>query len=460
VTVDRFASARAVADAVLFEGYVLYPYRASARKNQLRWQFGVLAPPAYVAAVGGERASMRTCVVIDPGSAPVLTVRVRCLQVQQRVLEAVVDEGGEERFVPADELRVEDSLWVPWDEAVVCEVDVAAVPLLPLARAGRLVPFALEPGVDVELLLTRAGDVAGRAVRRRETVAGVVRIDTRWADGPGALLQVTVAVENATTWCDVDAPRDEAVRRSLVAVHTLLAIDDGMFMSMLDPPEYARAAVDSCTNDGAFPVLLGEPGDDDVMLSSPIILYDHPEIAPESPGDLFDATEIDEILALRVLTLTDEERAEARGTDPRAAAIVERVDDMPPELWARLHGAVRALRPTTPEPEGEPSGPLPWWDPGVDREVDPWTDHTCIAGVEVRKDTKVLLRPSRRADAHDLFLADRVATVVGVFRDVDGNEHIAVTVDDDPATEYLDWQGRYLYFHPDEVQPIDTQART
>jgi hypothetical protein len=115
VTVDRFASARAVADAVLFEGYVLYPYRASARKNQLRWQFGVLAPPAYVAVAGGERASMRTSVVIDPGSRPVLTARVRCLQVQQRVLEAVADEDGRETFVPADALRIEDSLWVPWD---------------------------------------------------------------------------------------------------------------------------------------------------------------------------------------------------------------------------------------------------------------------------------------------------------------------------------------------------------
>jgi hypothetical protein len=459
VTTERFASARAVADAVLFEGYLLYPYRASARKNQLRWQFGVLAPPAYVAGVGGERASMRTSVIIDPGSAPVLTVRVRCLQVQQRVLEAAGDEGGDEAFTPTDKLRVDDSMWVPWDEAVVREVDVAAVPLLPLARAARLVPFTLEAGVDVEVLRSTAGDVVGRAIRRRECVAGLVRIDTQWADGPGALLNVAVTVDNATTWSEVDAPRDEAIRRSLVAVHTLLAIDDGAFVSMLDPPYHAQAAVRACANDGTFPVLVGEPGADDVMLSSPIILYDHPEIAPESPGDLFDATEIDEILALRVLTLTDEERTEARGTDPRAAAIVDRVDDMPPELWTRLHGAVRSLRPATAEPERDQPEALPWWDPGVDGEVDPWSDHTRIAGIDVGKDSKVLLRPSRRADAHDLFLADRVATVVGVFRDVDGNEHIAVTVDDDPATEYLDWQGRYLYFHPDEVQPIDSQAR-
>ncbi len=201
---------------------------------------------------------------------------------------------------------------------------------------------------------------------------------------------------------------------------------------------------------------MGEVGSDDVVLSSPIILYDHPEVAPESPGDLFDATEIDEILALRVLTLTDEERAEARGTDPRAAAIVDRVDDMPPELWARLHGAVRSLQPANVAPDLDEPEVRPWWDPGVDSEVDPWTDRMVIAGVDVGKGTKVRLRPSRRADAHDLFLADQLATVVGIFRDVDGNEHVAVTVDDDPATEYLDWQGRYLYFHPEEVEPITT----
>src|SRR6202034_425438 len=99
--------------------------------------------------------------------------------------------------------------------------------------------------------------------------------------------------------------------------------------------------VASCRSEGTFPVLIGS---DDIVLSSPIILYDHPEVARESAGDLYDATEIDEILALRVLTLTDEEKAEARGTDARAAAIIDRCDNMPPEMWERLHGAVRSLR--------------------------------------------------------------------------------------------------------------------
>ena len=242
--------------------------------------------------------------------------------------------------------------------------------------------------------------------------------------------------------------RDEAVRRSLVAVHTLLAIDDGRFVSSLDPPLAAAAAVGGCQNDGTFPVLIGGGGD--VVLSSPIILYDQPEIAPESAGDLYDATEIDEILALRVLTLTDEEKSEARGTDARAAAIVDRCDDLPPEVWARLHGAIRSITPVAEEPPAI----TPWWDPDADAEVDPWSERTEVAGVELCAGSKVVLRPGhRRADAHDMFLAGMAATVTGVFRDAEGEVHLAVTVDDDPANEELSWQGRYLFFRPDEVEP-------
>ena len=228
----------------------------------------------------------------------------------------------------------------------------------------------------------------------------------------------------------------------------MLAVNDGAFVSLLDPPRDATDAVAGCANEGTFPVLIAS----DVMLSSPIILYDHPVVAPESPGDLYDATEIDEILALRVLTLTDDEKAEARATDPRAAAIVERCDTMPPEVWQRLHGAVRTLEPAGPAPEAVAT--TPWWDPGADSSVDPGTDSLTISGVEVARGSAVRLRPSRRADAHDLFLAGLTATVAGVFRDVDGNVHVAVTVDDDPATDALAWQGRYLYFHPDEVEPL------
>ena len=441
-TGDRFAAARSVADAVLYEGYVLYPYRASARKNQIRWQFGVLVPRSFSEAEGSERWSMRSECVVDPGPGPELIVRIRCLQVQRRIVEVETPDG----LTVTDRVDVDGAVYVPWDEAVEQVVDVPAVRLLPPGSVTE-VRLQFSDGEEIEPIVGPDGSVVGRLVRTRDLVEGRVTVRSDWADGPGALLKVTVSVENATAWSAPGAQRDDVLTRSLLAVHTMLAVDDGEFVSLLDPPADAREAVAGCANEGTFPVLIGS---DDVVLSSPIILYDHPEIAPESPGDLYDSTEIDEILALRVLTLTDEEKAEARGTDPRAAAIIDRCDDMPPELWERLHGTMRALR----EPERSEPEDLPWWDPDVDASFDPWTDRLVLAGVEVGKGTRVRLRPSRRSDAQDFFLAGLPATVAGVFRDVDGEAHLAVTVDGDPAAAELEWQGRYLFFYPDEVELI------
>jgi hypothetical protein len=241
----------------------------------------------------------------------------------------------------------------------------------------------------------------------------------------------------------------------------MVAVDGGRFVSLLDPPEGAEAAAAGCASDGIYPVLVG---DDDVVLAAPIILYDHPAVAPESPGDLYDATEIDEILALRVLTMTDDEKREARGTDPRAAAIVDRCDGMEPDAWDRLHGTFRPVDDLT-APRVEPvfpaigvtDGPpeVRWWDPEVDAAVDPFTDSLVIRGVVVAQGSHVILHPSRRSDAQDIFYRDQRATVSGVFRDVDGADQVAVTIDDDPAVDDFLWQGRYLFFYPEEIEPLD-----
>jgi len=167
-----------------------------------------------------------------------------------------------------------------------------------------------------------------------------------------------------------------------------------------------------------------------VVLSSPIILYDHPRVAPESPGDLHDATEIDEILSLRTLTLTDAEKREARATDPRAAAILDRVETMPPAVLAGLHGTIRERGP-----EGET---------------------VVVAGTRLGAGSRLRLRPRKRGtDAHDLFLDGRTARVEEVLVDVDGSRFLAVTVDDDPGAELHQWYGRLRHFRPDEVEPLD-----
>ena len=453
-TADRFETARAVADAVLYEGYVLYPYRASSRKNQARFQWGVLTPRSFSHGDGSERCSMRTECLVDPGGSPTLSVRIRCLQAQHRRVEAATGVGsgsGEATtFAHTELLEVEGVRHADWDEAVDRVVDVAPLGLRALEGSDHVEEFSLPGGADSELVRAADGTVTGRFVRRREPVSGRVRIAVDRPIASLPYLKVAVAVENATAVTGLGPDRDDALGHSLIAVHTMLAIDDGRFVSLLDPPDGAARAAASCHSDGTHPVLIGE---DDVVLSSPIILYDHPEVAAQSPGDLYDSLEIDEILALRVMTLTDEEKSEARGTDPRAAAIIDRCDDMSAETLGMLHGQMRPVEQRSGSGSfGDPAA-VPWWDPEADASFDPWTETVSIGGAAITKGSTVRLRPSHRADAQDIFLTGLTATVAGVFTDVDGDQHVAVTIDDDPATEELAWQGRYLFFHPDEVEP-------
>jgi hypothetical protein len=391
-----FELAAKVADAVLFEGYLLYPYRASAQKNQLRWQFGVLMPPGYDA----EPSTAQIECLVEPGAQSVLHVRLRCLQIQP----AVHADRGEIR-----------------------ELDISA----PLSEGETRVPFSF-------------GGESAEVIR----ITGVIRITCDRVDGPYALQRVCVRVEN-TTAASASTSREVALRHALVSTHLLLGVTDGAFISAIDPPEWATAAAQQCQNERLWPVLVGDPARRDVMLGAPIILYDYPQVAPESPGDLFDATEIDEILTLRTAALTDAEKQEARATDPRAAALIDRVEDMPPEILERLHGAIRYVR-AAEEPRREP-----WWDPAADSSVSPDTDMLMLGSTPVAKGSRVRLAPgARRADAQDMFLAGRVAHVEGVFLDVDDQRYLAVTLEDDPAADLYQSHGRFLYFRPDEVEPL------
>lgn len=461
----RLARARQVADAVLFEGYVLYPYRASAAKNRLRWQFGVLVPPAWGAG-HAEHTFQRTECLLEPRAGAALAVELRFLRARRRTVQRACGTG---EFETVPELRLPDRVLVPWDEGAEERVETA-VPVDGLLGQETVIPFRRPAGEETELVRDTAGSVVGRLLRRHEEIEGVLRLTARELEGPCRVLRLTAVVENTSAWSPPGpdtADRDTALARSLAGTHLLLALSGGSFLSMTDPPEWARSAVAECRNQHTWPVLAAEPGRADVLLSSPIILEDHPAIAPESPGALYDATEIDEILALRTAALTDEEKREARGTDERAAAVIDLADSMPPEVLERLHGAVRGLREVTgadaadgfPDEHGVVRPDTPWWDPAADAGFDPARDHTVVDGRRVGAGSRVVLRPGRRrTDAQDLFLHGRTATVEAVLHDVDGGVHLAVTVDGDPGADLRREQGRYLYFRTDEIEPAEVRG--
>jgi hypothetical protein len=347
---------------------------------------------------------------------------LRFLQVQAREVQRREPDGS---YRPVGSLTVAGATLLSWDEAVEREISRSDLPLTGPAEF----PVDLPGGEDIEPIAGPGGAPAGRIVRRRWPLTARVRTTVEPDDG---LLRLTVAVANEHP--AVVTGKDSAVRRSLVGAHLLVEVRDAAFVSLLEPPPEAAAAAARCRQHRCWPVLAGPPGTRTVLLGAPIILYDHPAVAEQSPGQLFDSTEIDEILTLRVMTMTEAEKAEARATDPRAQAIVDRCDAMSPADLQRLHGGRSDLRD--------------------DVAVDPDLDSVIITGVPVAKGSLVRLRPSRRADAQDLFFADQIARVAAVITDFDDNVHVAVVLVDDPAADLHDWYGRYLYFAPDELQPV------
>jgi hypothetical protein len=442
--------AEQIADAVLYEGYVLYPYRASAAKNRYRWQVGLVTPRGYAEATGADPWFMQTECVAVPEPGATLSVRIRGLHVQERTIEQA--PGVEDpTWRAVNRLCVGDRELIAWEEAVVREF-VRDGLMLDGTRTEWSDTWLLDAACDTEHVYDRSGQLAARIVRRRYPVASTVRIAV---DEPrGGLVKIHVRVENESA-CPARALADRgaAMRQSLAGTHALLAIERGQFVSLLDPPPAAAALAASCENVHTWPVLVGAPGAREVMLSSPIILYDHPQVAPESPGDHFDATEIDELLMLRVRTLTEDEKREARATDRRAAEIVDRATAASPETLGRLHGAIRHYGITGDAPPDDwqaflnPPGEAP---PGeASLEVGSW---------RVARGTRVRLTPGHRADSLDLCLAGRTATVAGVHTTLEGKSYVSVTLDDDPFAHAGPRFRRSLFFHPDEILPLDSNS--
>ena len=444
---------RSIADAVLYEGYILYPYRASSQKNQSRWQFGVVMAPGYAAADPSEASFTQAECVLEHTGRPVVQVILRFLQVQRRTTEG----PGQDQA---------------WDETVEREIEVTAGPEALLAD-GLVEEFAIPGGEDRE-----PHDEAGSphdgtgpryAVRRREPLAGVVSVRAIPVPGPWRAVRLQVRVENRTVVGPVPERREDALPSALIAAHTIISVSGGEFISMTDPPIWAQPAVAECQNAGGWPVLADPGGGRQVVLSSPIILYDHPELAAESPGELYDGTEIDEILTLRTLALSDAEKLEARATDPRAAALLDRVESMDAESMARLHGTIRPPRTLADQP-GAPSQPgtvglpgaepsVPWWDPDADASVSPDTDTVTIGGQQIGRGSRVWLRPgARRADAQDMFLVGRIAEVQAVLHDIEDKPYLAVSLADQPDEDIRIAHGRFLYFSTDEVEPCEAAA--
>ena len=336
-----------IANAVLYEGYLLYPYRHSAIKNRQRWTFGVVYPREYSEANGGiEPWMMRTeCLIAgQPGAMVDVYMRFLHLLVRTVVQPEAMDNPSQAqtKAASAGEWSIASLIAnEPREEGVEREVSALDLSLCELAAHPQRVAIEFPGRRMVE---HPTDDSAQEIVREQQPIAGAVLIAAEPAEAN--VFKLSVQIENTTPETGAVSNRHNAVlRQSFVSTHAILQVHQGSFISLLDPPEELQAVAKACQNLRTWPVLAGSEGEHDTMLSSPIILYDYPQIAPESPGALFDGTEIDEILTLRIMTLTDEEKEQMRQGDERTREILERTESLSPEQFMKLHGVIRSLRP-------------------------------------------------------------------------------------------------------------------
>jgi hypothetical protein len=235
--------------------------------------------------------------------------------------------------------------------------------------------------------------------------------------------RVMLCVHN-TTPVGEGLDRAAALGASLISTHPLLTLDGGRFVSPLE----AKGAESVNT----YPVLATDG--DDALLGAAIVLPDHPRLAPESRGDLFDGTEIEEALLLHVLALSDDERAEIARQDPAVRDMVTHAATATPQDIVALHG--RTVLSDPQEPPGE-------------RCVD-------VDGVSYRLGDKVVLRLQDRPDPYDQILDGRTATLERIYYDYEDKLYFGVTVDDDPGQELMRETGRFLFFFVGELEVCPT----
>jgi hypothetical protein len=445
---------RKIVDALLYEGYILYPYRPTSAKNRQRWTFGGIYPRVYSQATGGaEPWFIQTQCLVEGGDDTLVTVRVRFLHPLAREVgefpEALTDwpQTYEPEFRRVPSLTLGNTLLYSWQEATEREVALPGRRLEDLLGQSVGLPFVFQGWRKLVPLKGDDNRFAGVLVRRQTTVHG--RAELRAETVGRGIHRLTVRIENET---QMDpgrvTDREDASLYSLASTHTILGAESGQFVSLIDPPSDLAGAASACVNIGAYPVLVGAPGARDTLLASPIILYDYPQVAPESAGDLYDGTEIDEILSLNILAMTDDEKREMAAADPRAAALLARTEALGVEDFIRLHGTFRDRHPA---------------DSGKDSYADagppgPHLAYDRNGGSPLKVGERVRLHPRSGGDIMDLVLDGKTAVIEAIERDLEDRLHVAVALDDDPGREWglQRMPGHRFFFSPDEIESVES----
>jgi hypothetical protein len=403
-----------IVNAVLYEGYILYPYRARSKKNRRRFSFGRVYPRAYSAAQdGADPCMMQTeCLVAGHAETSAIQVKVRFLHPLSREVgkfaKPLPGTSVETEIPPCElvpELRAGGKLHQSWQEVTERDVDTGLLPIVQLVEAPFEMLFSFPPSRTRELIRDDEGCIAGVLLRKQEAVEGTVEITATPVDSQA--FKIAARIFNHTSMVEGHRGNHDAVlMRTFTSTHTILHVEGGEFISLMDPPAaYAQTAA-CCKNTGTWPVLVGDEkkGERDTLLSSPVILYDYTQIAPESPGDLHDGTG------------ADEEKLE-------------------------MHGAMRDAQASRED----------FFNPGTKlKQVN-------VAGVDLKAGDRVRIHPKGRAGAMDIALRGKVAVIDAIEEDAEGRAHFALVLGDGPGKDLgmLQQPGHRFFYRADELEPVE-----
>jgi hypothetical protein len=426
-----------IVHAVLYEGHILYPYRPSSRKNQReRFTFGRVYPEDYSRLHAGAEPcrSQTECLLWRRAEAAKVEVTARFLHPMWREIGRLTNQDAAS-FEPASALTVKGELHQTWQEATEREAGVAVELSGKPSESHIQFPFSFPGLLQLENL---TNDAAIR--RRQEPLEGMIEIAVVVLSEE--LLKIRVVIFNRTpiaaAQCD-DA--DSLIMRTFASTHVVLRASGGEFISLLDPPAGIGAFAEQCVNIGVWPVLVGDQALSrrDILLSSPIILYDYPQIASGSAGAFFDATEIEEMLALRVMTLSDSEKIEMRRTGETTCQILERAESTGAPELLKMHATMRPV-------------------PDIDDFFNPTkpVDNVLVEGRVLRTGSRVRIRPKRSADAMDMILAGKIAEIQAIEQDTEGRLHLALVLEDDPGKDLGQARqtGHRFFYGAEEVEPL------
>lgn len=287
-----------VVQAVLYEGYMLYPYRPSAENNRQRWTFGGVYPRAYSQASGSDPWFMQSEFLVRGDARSRVALRPGFLQVIERIVLAApgASHGASASEAPAwrqvPMLEIDGHRHYRWQEAVERQIRIPEFALGELLGAAREIAFSFDAGSDLETLADRDRVVRGALRRTHCHLEGRVEVG---AEPVGAdAYRLTVRILNETPLKQpATLKRDAASLHALVSCHTILTVRGGECVSLIDPPAGLEVAAALCKNIGAWPVLVGDEIRPDTMLAAPVILRDFPQIAPDNAEPLSPWAELD-----------------------------------------------------------------------------------------------------------------------------------------------------------------------